>query len=63
MIAPRKPLLKMDFPQTSNAAPFNFRPLGGAIPSEKLGTASCSNRPKMSLPITAKKDPAINRTP
>ncbi|XP_076249968.1 dual specificity mitogen-activated protein kinase kinase 4 isoform X1 [Rhynchophorus ferrugineus] len=61
--APRKPLLKMDFPQSSNAAPFNFRPLGGAIPSEKLGTASCSNRPKMSLPITAKKDPAINRTP
>lgn len=49
----RRTGLKMDFPQTNNATPFNFRPLSSQ-PNEKLGTSSASNRPKMSLPMVTK---------
>lgn len=43
----------MEFPQTNNATPFNFRPLSSSqSTAEKMGIAS--NRPKMSLPMVSK---------
>lgn len=50
----RRAGLKMDFPQATNATPFNFRPLSSQSGPEKIGTASASNRPKMSLPMVTK---------
>lgn len=52
----------MDFPQTNNATPFNFRPLSSQSNAEKIGSASATNRPKMSLPmVTKNKEPPVLR--
>ncbi|XP_060523331.1 dual specificity mitogen-activated protein kinase kinase 4-like [Cylas formicarius] len=58
----KKPaLLKMDFPQASNSAPFTFRLLSNQQAGEK---AAGLPRSKMNLPVAQKaKDPAITRTP
>ncbi|XP_050297953.1 dual specificity mitogen-activated protein kinase kinase 4 isoform X2 [Anthonomus grandis grandis] len=61
---PRRPLLKMDLPQSSNSSEFQYRPLSGGTPTTDKTQASTSARPKMSLPITVKpKEPVITRTP
>lgn len=54
LVLGRRAGLKMDFPQTNNATPFNFRPLSSQSNAEKVATASASNRPKMSLPVVTK---------
>lgn len=55
----RPDLMRIDFAQASPPAPFVFRPLPSQ-PVDKIGVATASNRPKMTLPaVTKAKEPAL----